>query len=334
MAKTPVPAPAPANRRPLWQRLLLRRLKFLAIVALVLGLGAGGVYVFAPALLLKADAARQAMSAHMEQKQVLAGDTTWSYYEGGTGPTIVLLHGFNANKETWLETAKGLTDHFRVIAPDLPGWGDSSRNEGGDYGIPAQAARLESFAAATGAQHFLLVGHSMGGAIAGVYASEHPERVASLVLMSSLGLTFKDNDFVRDVKAGKDPFVYDDRAGLEALLARIFAKPPRLPGRLEDALLTRNHQDRAFIEHTFAQLKEPAQAYALDPVIGKLPMPVLGVWCRDDKIIDVSALDTLRAGLKSAPSIGATVMNGCNHMPMMEKPDETARIITGFALAH
>ncbi|MET0506059.1 MAG: alpha/beta fold hydrolase [Luteibacter sp.] len=313
---------------------MLRRLKFLVIVAVVLGLGAGGVYVFAPGLLLKADAARQAMSAHMEQKQILAGDTTWSYYEGGSGPTIVLLHGFNANKETWLDTAKGLTDHFHVIAPDLPGWGDSSRNDGGDYGIPAQAARLETFAAATGSQHFLLVGHSMGGAIAGVYASEHPERVASLVLMSSLGLTFKDNDFVRDVKAGKDPFVYDDRAGLEALLARIFSKPPHLPGRLEDALLERNHKDRAFIESTFARLKEPAQAYALDPVIGKLPMPVLGVWCRDDKIIDVSALDTLRAGLKSTPSIGATVMNGCNHMPMMEKPDETARIITGFALAH
>lgn len=332
MAKTPVPAST--SSRPLWQRLLLRRLKFLVIVAVVLGLGAGGVYVFAPALLLKADAARQAMSAHMEEKQILAGDTTWSYYEGGTGPTIVLLHGFNANKDTWLETAKGLTDHFHVIVPDLPGWGDSSRNEGGDYGIPAQAARLESFAAATGSQHFLLVGHSMGGAIAGVYASEHPERVASLVLMSSLGLTFKDNDFVREVKAGKNPFVYDDHAGLEALLARIFAKPPHLPGRLEDALLARNHKDRAFIERTFAQLKEPAQAYVLDSVIGKLPMPVLGVWCRDDKIIDVSALDTLRAGLKSTPSIGATVMNGCNHMPMMEKPDETARIITGFALAH
>jgi pimeloyl-ACP methyl ester carboxylesterase len=61
---------------------------------------------------------------------------------------------------------------------------------------------------------------------------------------------------------------------------------------------------------------------------------VLGIWCHDDKIIDVSALDTLRDGLKSSPSIGATVMNGCNHMPMLEKPEETARIITGFALAH
>ena len=333
MAKSPAPV-NPATARPLWQRLLLRRLKFLVVVAVVLGVGAGLVYFVAPQLLLRADAARMAMQAHVDKQTVVAGDTTWSYYEGGQGPTIVLLHGFAANKETWLEMAKGLTDHFHVVIPDLPGWGESSRNDNGDYGIPAQAARLEDFAKATGLQHFLLVGQSMGGAIAGVYAADHPERVAALGLMSSLGLTFKDNDFVRDVKAGKNPFIYSDREQLEALLARIFIKPPHLPGRIEDALINRNEKDRAFIERTFAELKQPEQAYALDPVIGKLQMPVLGIWCHDDKIIDVSALDTLRDGLKSSPSIGATVMNGCNHMPMLEKPEETARIITGFALAH
>jgi pimeloyl-ACP methyl ester carboxylesterase len=332
MARTPTPVSS--STRPLWQRLLLRRLKFLIVVALVLGIGAGGVYLFAPSLLLKADAARLAMAAHMDKKTVVAGDTTWSYYEGGDGPTIVLLHGFAANKETWLSMAKGLTDHFHVVIPDLPGWGESSRNENGDYGIPAQAARIETFAAAIGAKRFLLVGQSMGGAIAGVYADQHPERVASLVLMSSLGLTFKENDFVRDVKAGKNPFIFNNRADLEAILNRIFLKAPNIPGRLEDALLARNIEDHAFIERTFNEMKDPAQAYALDPVIGKLPMPVLGVWCRDDKIIDVSALDTLRNGLKSSPSIGATILNGCNHMPMLEKPDETAKIIVGFALAH
>jgi abhydrolase domain-containing protein 6 len=333
MAKTPAPV-TPTSTRPLWQRLLLRRLKFLIVVAVVLGASAGLVYLLAPQLLVRADAARMAMQAHVDKKTVVAGDTTWSYYEGGQGPTIVLLHGFAANKETWLEMAKGLTDHFHVVIPDLPGWGESSRNDGGDYGIPAQAARLEDFAKAAGLQHFLLVGQSMGGAIAGVYAADHPERVAALTLMSSLGLTFKENDFVRDVKAGKDPFLVSNREELEALFARIFTKPPHIPGRIEDALVRRNVADRAFIERTFAELKQPEQAYALDPILVKLQMPVLGIWCHDDKIIDVSALDTLRNGLKSSPSIGATVMNGCNHMPMLEKPDETARIITGFALAH
>lgn len=331
MAKSPSLSP---GTRPLWQRLLLRRLKFLIVVALVLGLGAGLVYLFAPQLLIKADAARMAMQAHVEEKTVVAGDTTWSYYEGGEGPTIVLLHGFASNKEVWLEMIKNLSGHFHVIVPDLPGWGKSSRNDGGDYGIPAQAARLEPFFAAVGAQRFMLVGQSMGGAIAGVYAEQHPQRVASLALVSSLGLTFKDNDFTRDVKAGKNPFLLENRADLEALMARVFLKPPHLPGRVEDALLARNHKDHDFIARTFDELKRPEQAYALDPVIGKLNMPVIGLWCHDDKLIDVSALDTLRSGLKSAPAIGATILNGCGHMPMLEKPEETARVLTSFALAH
>jgi abhydrolase domain-containing protein 6 len=329
-----MPTSSPTSQRPLWQRLLLRRLKFLAVVAVVLGLGAGATYLFAPSLLLKADAARMAMQAHMEKKTVTAGDTTWSYYEGGTGPTIVLLHGFAANKDTWLEVAKGLSDHFHVVIPDLPGWGDSSRNEGGDYGVAAQAARLQSFVDALRIQRFLLVGHSMGGAIAGVYAADHPDRAAALALVAPLGLTFKENDLVRDVKAGKDPFIVNDRQDLQALLSRVFLHVPSMPGRIQDAIVARNVQDHAFIESTFNELKRPEQALVLDGVIGKLPMPVLGLWCHDDKVIDVSGLDTLRAGLKNTSSIASTVLNGCGHMPMLEKPDETARIITGFALAH
>jgi abhydrolase domain-containing protein 6 len=321
-------------QRPLWKRLLLRRLKFLGWIAAILVVVMGGSYLFAPQLLMKANFMREAMAAHLDTHSVQAGDTNWVYYEGGEGQTLVLLHGLADSKEVWLETAKLLTPHFHVIIPDLPGWGASSRVEGGNYTVEAQAARLQAFVQALQLKRFVLAGHSLGGAIAGVYAAEHPEHVSSLALIDSFGLKYKENAFARDALAGKDPFIFDDRAGFERMTALALAKPLDLPGRFVDVLIKRNQKDRAFIEQNFKALSDPSQYLAVQNRLGQLDMPVLGLWCREDKIIDISALDSLRDGLVHSAAISSSTLNGCNHVPMLEKPDITAQILTGFALSH
>ena len=311
--------------------MLVRRLKFLAWLAALLVIVLGGSYLLAPQWLWQANLKREAMAAHLEAYAVQAGDTRWAYYEGGEGPTIVLLHGFAADKSVWLALAKALTAHFHVVIPDLPGWGDSSRVDGADYGVEAQAARLDAFVQALRLPGFALVGHDVGGAVAGVYASEHPEHVAGLVLMDSYGLKSAGNAFTR---GGPDPFVFDDRAGLQRTLALMFVQPPELAGRFADVLVARNQRDRAFIERGFDALRQPAAYLVLQPRLARLTMPVLGLWCHDDKLMDISALDSLRGGLVSAAAISTSVINGCNHMPMREKPEDTARVLTGFMLSH
>ena len=332
--KTIMPPSTSQPARPLWKRLLLRRLKFLAWLVGIFVVVVGGSYLFAPQWLMRANFMLQATAAHLEKHSVQAGETRWVYYEGGEGPTIVLLHGFAANKEVWLETAKLLTPHFHVIIPDLPGWGESSQEEGASYNVDAQAARLDAFVQTLGLQRFVLVGHSLGGAIAGVYATEHPEHVSELALLDSFGLKYQENAFSREAMAGKDPFVFDDRAGFVRSSALAFEKPLDLPGRFVDVLVKRNQLDRAFIERSFKELLDPSQYLALQNRLGQFGMPVLGLWCRDDKIIDISALDSLRNGLIHASSISTSTLNGCNHMPMLEKPNETAQVLIGFALAH
>ena len=314
--------------------MLLRRLKFLGWLAGLLAIVLGGSYLFAPQWLLRANVTREAMTAHLEKHSVQAGDTHWVYYEGGQGPTIVLLHGFAADKNVWLKTAKLLTPHFHLIIPDLPGWGDSSRVSGASYNIDAQAGRLDAFVQTLRLQRFLLVGHSMGGAIAGVYASEHPEHVAALALLDAFGLKGRQNAFDRGALAGRNPFVYDDRAGFERATSLAFEKPLDLPGRFVDVLVKRNQRGHAFIKRTFAELREPGQYLSVQNRLGQLSMPVLGLWCHDDRIADISALDSLRNGLTGASAISTSTINGCNHMPMLEKPEQTAQILTGFALSH
>jgi abhydrolase domain-containing protein 6 len=326
--------PSTKSTTPLWKRMLYRRLKFLAWLVALLVIVVGGCYMFAPQWLIQANFKREAMAAHLETHSVLSGDTRWVYYEGGTGPTIVLLHGFASDKEVWLQVAKLLTPHFHLIIPDLPGWGGSSRDAQASYNIDAQAARLDRFVQTLRLQQFVLVGHSMGGAIAAVYASEHPEHVAELALVDSFGLEAKPNAFTREAAAGKDPFIVDDRAGFKRLLALAFDTPPSIPGRMMDALVEKNQADRPFIERTFNELGQPAQALSVQNRLGQLSMPVLGLWCHDDKLVDISALDSLRNGLTAASAISTSTINGCNHMPMMEKPEQTAQILTGFALSH
>lgn len=326
--------PSTSTDRPLWQRLLLRRLKFLLGLVVLVAVVGGGSYLFAPQWLMQLSTWRQAMSAHVERHDVQVGDTRWAYYDGGNGPAIVLLHGYGADKSVWLPVAEQLTRNFRVIIPDLPGWGESTRLPDGDYGIDAQAARLDAFVRTLSLPRFMLIGHSMGGAIAGVYAADHADRVASLVLVDSFGLSFKDNALAGDARAGRNPFAFDDRAGYARMAATVFDKPPSLPGRFIDVLAARNVANRAFLDRVFERLRQPGQYDILDTRLQQLTMPVLGVWCHDDKVIDVSALDTLRNGLTHASSIGASIINGCGHVPELEKPEATAKIIEGFAIAH
>lgn len=319
---------------PLWKRMLLRRLKFLAWLIALLVIVLGGSYLFAPQWLMQANFKREAMAAHLDTHSVQAGDTRWVYYEGGDGPTIVLLHGFAADRNVWLPVAKLLTPHFHLIIPDLPGWGESSRDAGASYNIDAQATRLDAFVQTLRLRRFVLVGHSTGGAVAGVYASEHSEHVAELALVDSFGLKATPNAFDRAALAGKNPFVFDDRAGFVRATALAFEKPLDLPGRFVDVLVRRNQQDHAFIERSFNELREPSQYLAVQHRLGQLDMPVLGLWCHDDSIVDLSALDSLRNGLSAASAISTSMINGCNHMPMLEKPEQTAQILTGFALSH
>ncbi|EQD57069.1 hypothetical protein B1A_11264, partial [mine drainage metagenome] len=70
----------------------------------------------------------------------------------------------------------------------------------------------------------------------------------------------------------------------------------------------------------------------LVPVLPKLTMPVLGLWCKDDQVVPPSAMAALRQGLSATPQISMTELGGCNHMPNVEQPQETAQVLTQFYL--
>ncbi|TAN05633.1 MAG: alpha/beta fold hydrolase [Rhodanobacteraceae bacterium] len=310
------------------------RLKVLGGVAIALAVIGLGTYLLAPKVLLQGAIAWQTWRDGLHQRSIQVGATRWVYLEGGkkNGPPLVLLHGYGGTYADWLTTAKYLTGNFRLIIPDLPGWGASTRLPDADYGYTAQVERLHGFIDALQLGEFALVGHSMGGAIAGLYAARYPKNVAALVLIDSAGVKFKQNAFVRELETGRSPFDIDNRAQFKHLETLLFAKPPKVPPRMQDVFIDRSEHNRAFYDRVLRELTTPAARYALQPKLPDITAPTLSIWCTGDAVIDVSALTAIRTGLTHSPNIGVTELNGCGHMSIMEKPREVAQSITHFVL--
>ena len=100
----------------------------------------------------------------------------------GPAPAVVLLHGLRGFSATWREVAGGLSPPWRLVALDQRGRGQSDWDPDANYYTDAYVADLEAIVNALGLSRFVLVGHSMGGTAAYVYAARHPARVGALVI--------------------------------------------------------------------------------------------------------------------------------------------------------
>lgn len=298
-----------------------------------LGLLIVGAFVLAglvrPQWFLDAEYARMRWLAGASESSVEMADHRWSQLTAGSGQTVVLVHGFTGSKENWLPAIGALAESARVIAPDLPGWGRSERKPNADYGLVAQADRLAQFLAElpVGDKRPVLVGHSMGGAIAALVAADHPELLDRLVLVDAAGTRFNDNDFSRAVATGEHPFEVTDRASLDRQLALVFNDPPWIPWPADRALIAQRRADLDFEIRVLDQIGRSVDAERPIQRAPTIQIPTLLLWCRDDRIIDVDAATRYAAVL---PDSRTVLLEGCNHMPMMERPDATARAIGEF----
>jgi pimeloyl-ACP methyl ester carboxylesterase len=251
------------------------------------------------------------------------------YLEGGRGATIVLLHSFGGDKDNFTRVAAHLTRHYHVVIPDLPGFGDASRDPGACYSIEQQVANLRAFLYKLGLDRVHLGGNAMGGFIATEFAARYPALVESLWLLSAAGTAAAtDTDVVRTYAAsGAVPWLMLDAAAFDSMLTFTTTRPPFLPPGVRHMLGRRGAAD--FALHTRV-LRELQDSPFLDARFYRIDTPALIVWGSDDRVHHSAGADALHAIL---PHSRIVRMEGIGHLPVIEAPRQCADDYLAFLAA-
>ncbi|MCD8520834.1 MAG: alpha/beta hydrolase [Saccharospirillaceae bacterium] len=277
------------------------------------------------------DFARSA--AGLTLKQANTGDVTMSYLEReGSGPAVLLLHGFSANKETWLTFAAALPQNYHLIIPDLAGHGETPAPLNQDYNLIRQAERLRQLMSTTGVSQFHIAGNSMGGAISAIYASRYPQQILSLTLIDAAGVESpQPSEYMQALAEGKNPLIATDEESFEYRWNFVMSEPPLLPWPLRPVVvrktLARENINREIFADMLATREELEAGDFEQQLSEKVTMPTLIIWGENDRVLDVSAAQVFKEKL---PQAQVKIYPGIGHLPMVEIPDETAELYSRF----
>ncbi|MFJ2363211.1 alpha/beta fold hydrolase [Pseudomonas sp. NPDC087697] len=250
-------------------------------------------------------------------------------YQGGpanAAKTILMLHGYSADKTIWLRFARHFVDDCRVLIPDLAGHGETGFKAGAGYDIPSQTQRLIQLLDACKIDKVHVIGNSMGGYIAAWLAATHPERVASVALIDPAGLSCspEPSDMDRLLAQGANPFLIHSRADFNVFYAMTMASPPWVPGVVLAAMTERYERRRDELAEIFEDLNG---SQPIGEKLHDIHGPALLLWGREDRLIHVSSAPVWAHGIAG---LEVEIWDGIGHMPMVERPGKTAALYRGF----
>ena len=300
-------------------------IKYGMIVIVVVAILLAAFYILFPKTAFELAIDAQRRSADLVKKEVLVDDHRIVYLEGGTGETIVLLHGFGGYKDQWTAFAKYLKG-YHVVIPDISGFGESSQVPTDNYSVESQVGRIDRFVEVLKLDKFHMAGNSMGGAYAATYGARHPGKVLTLALLDTAGVPSPSkSEFVLQLETGNNLLLAGNTEDVEKLLALIYAKRPPIPPAFKKILVA------DWIAHTEFNRKiwndtNPFH-FSLAPVLPQIQAPVLILWGEQDKMLDVGSVVFLEKNLKNSRTV---IMKDTGHCPMIEKPEETAKAYRSF----
>jgi len=266
---------------------------------------------------------------------VQAGGTRWPVFRSGAfkdRTVSVILHGFGVDSFSMLAIATTLSKAgHSVLMPDLPGFGDHTSDSPHTLDETHMLDALDALATATAAERVIVIGSSMGGALAAAWAHRDSDRVIAAVLLNPAGV---EPPVVNEVYAsapGDDhPLDIRTMADFNRVLTLNFVHIPRIPWIIKrDVVRIARRRANAF--ETIIRTLEPLLRNGLRDRLPEIDQPVLLIWGEADRIIDPSVVLLWDDGL---PDVDIMTLEQCGHVPWVDCPVETRAAIGRFVEHH
>ena len=266
-----------------------------------------------------------------EPRTIDVGGIRTVYHDHGDGPVLVLLHGSGPGvsaQQNWQTIIPRLAERYRVVAPDLAGFGGTDYSPDESYDIKLWSRHLLGFLDALGIESPLLVGNSFGGGLSLAVAARHPDRIAGMVLMGTPA-----GEFVQTEGLRSGWFYEPNREAMRRVL-ELF---PHDPAVVTDEMVEERYvaSARPGAQEAFRRLipkpgpeGETIVRGVSESVLAALPHRVLVLHGREDAVVPPEC------GLRIAhnvPRADLHMFGGCGHWVMLERPDAFVELVSDFA---
>jgi pimeloyl-ACP methyl ester carboxylesterase len=265
----------------------------------------------------------------LKPRTIDAGGIQTSYLEAGAGQPVVMLHGSGPGVSAmanWQYNIGALSHRFRVLAPDIVGFGATTRPDDIVYSLRTWTDHVWAFLDAHGIEKASIVGNSLGGRIALQMATDRPDRISKMVLMGAPGVGMTLTDGLAALRAYQP-----SHDAMRDLLRNYFAVDPAM---ITDELVAIRYEAsiangayeayRAMFfdpRHTGSELSISAEE------VRAIATPTLLVHGREDKVVPVQVSVTM---LGLLPNADLHVFSACGHWTQIERADEFSALVADY----
>jgi 2-hydroxymuconate-semialdehyde hydrolase len=252
------------------------------------------------------------------------------YLEAGSGDPVVLLHGSGpgvSGLANWQHTIPGLAEHFRIIAPDIVGYGETSRPDDVVYSLSTWSDHVLGLLDALELDRVSLVGNSLGGRISLDIADRHPDRVSRMVLMGSPGVGMTLTDGLKALRAYEPSL-----DNMRALLLDYFAVDPAI---ITDELVRIRYAASvetfdAYRAMFFDPRHKGNELSITEEQTRSIRTPSLLIHGREDKVVPPEVSWTMLHLLQDAD---LHIFARCGHWTQIERAAEFNELVANFLRA-